>query len=317
MSTVHTQLAHAHFSRRDRRAEGVEPLSFLGRLLIFFIGSPFQPCSISSAPTGCNACCFCCFAFQLTRCNIFVAMQSRSLSAIRSVYLLVGLFFVTGVCVSHARAELSTRPALIGTGEDSLASLLKYPTEALDAGQTGMVQFNCDVAADGRASNVQIVAAPQLGGPFARAVEQAMKTARFEPARLEGKAVAVTVPVTVLFLTGKEQPVIAIYLNHSIADVEAKKNYIARQPLLDQPYRPDYPIPADRAGRGGRIEVSYCLDTDGRMKDLKVLEETPAGYGFAASVTDALRKARYIPAFRDGKPIKECGEFVSEFEGAL
>jgi hypothetical protein len=52
MSTVHSQLAHAHFMRRERAAAGVAGEDFLLAVVRFFIGGSLRFCDIVPARPG-------------------------------------------------------------------------------------------------------------------------------------------------------------------------------------------------------------------------------------------------------------------------
>ena len=47
------------------------------------------------------------------------------------------------------------------------------------------------------------------------------------------------------------------------------------------------------------------IDADGNLQDLRVVSEQPPLVGFRRAASEDFRVARFIPAFRDGKPT-EC-----------
>jgi len=55
----------------------------------------------------------------------------------------------------------------------------------------------------------------------------------------------------------------------------------------------------------GTVELALKIDADGKLKDLKMISEHPPLAGFGRAATEDFRVARFIPAFREGKPV-EC-----------
>lgn len=52
----------------------------------------------------------------------------------------------------------------------------------------------------------------------------------------------------------------------------------------------------------GFSELSYTIDTEGRVKDIKVIDATHAQ--FSAAVVHNLRNWRFVPAKKNGKPVE-------------
>lgn len=120
------------------------------------------------------------------------------------------------------------RPAMIGSGPTSVASLLHYPKKESAAKVEAALQFYCEVDANGRADHIAIVCARDKA-PFRNAVEKALKNGRFVSANVGGKAVPVMLGCTVLFVN-RDRPTIAVAL--ATADkskVTAMGNYIQPQ----------------------------------------------------------------------------------------
>ncbi|HSQ41152.1 MAG TPA: energy transducer TonB [Fibrobacteraceae bacterium] len=68
------------------------------------------------------------------------------------------------------------------------------------------------------------------------------------------------------------------------------------------------PPPAIRqAERDALLRLEFCVDVNGRPYDIRVAEETPAGMGLAEAGRDALSRASFTPAQKDGHPVAFCG----------
>ncbi|MDI6714046.1 MAG: energy transducer TonB [Thermodesulfovibrio sp.] len=64
---------------------------------------------------------------------------------------------------------------------------------------------------------------------------------------------------------------------------------------------PQYPQIARRLGKEGRVVLRLTLNERGDLLNIEVLESAP--YGFTESALEAVKKSKFAPAQRDGKPI--------------
>ena len=55
------------------------------------------------------------------------------------------------------------------------------------------------------------------------------------------------------------------------------------------------------------LRLSFCVDVGGRVYDIRVIEESPAGSGLAAAGREALGRMTFAPAEKDGKAVAFCG----------
>jgi len=65
---------------------------------------------------------------------------------------------------------------------------------------------------------------------------------------------------------------------------------------------PDYPRMARRLGREGRVLLRLVIDETGRLVHAEVVEK--AGFGFDREAMEAVRKSVFLPARRNGVPVK-------------
>lgn len=64
---------------------------------------------------------------------------------------------------------------------------------------------------------------------------------------------------------------------------------------------PQYPQIARRLGKEGRVVLRLTLNERGDLLNIEILESAP--YGFTESAVEAVKKSKFAPAQRDGKPI--------------
>ena len=55
------------------------------------------------------------------------------------------------------------------------------------------------------------------------------------------------------------------------------------------------------------LRLGFCVGADGRVFDVRVLEERPASSGLAEAGRDALSRMVFEPAEKEGKPVPFCG----------
>jgi len=53
----------------------------------------------------------------------------------------------------------------------------------------------------------------------------------------------------------------------------------------------------------GSAELELKVDASGNLQDLKLLSEQPPFLGFGDTAFEDLSRAKFIPAFRNGKPV--------------
>lgn len=64
---------------------------------------------------------------------------------------------------------------------------------------------------------------------------------------------------------------------------------------------PSYPQIARRLGKEGRVVLRLTINERGEVVNIEVIESAP--YGFTESAVDAVKKSRFSPAMKDGKPV--------------
>ncbi|GAB5047249.1 energy transducer TonB [Thermodesulfovibrio sp. TK110] len=64
---------------------------------------------------------------------------------------------------------------------------------------------------------------------------------------------------------------------------------------------PVYPQIARRLGKEGRVVLRLTLDEKGELINVEVIEGAP--YGFTESAVEAVKKSKFSPAIKNGKPV--------------
>jgi TonB family protein len=112
---------------------------------------------------------------------------------------------------------------------------------------------------------------------------------------------------TVIFAIVNDKPRLRIFSNQEREELKKESDFIGPQPFwggdskfngFHYPSRESAPVEVD-----GSTELELKVDATGSLRDLKVLSEQPPFLGFGDAALDDLSKARFIPAFREGKPV--------------
>src|SRR3954470_5632840 len=135
---------------------------------------------------------------------------------------------VAGLATIFGAPGAGTRPAMVGSGPDSLAAHLHFPSSAQAERKRAAVRFYCEIGTDGMPRQIEL--SGKAGREFTAMVQQALRQARFEPALANGKAASVIVGGTVLFLFHRNQPHVIVSLSTAEPEKIARmSNYIQPQ----------------------------------------------------------------------------------------
>jgi TonB family protein len=136
---------------------------------------------------------------------------------------------------------------------------------------------------------------------------RAINALPFTPALVDGKRTQVAFYGTATFSIkdGKPQP--PIYANQEPNEIAAGHDFVAPQPIMVKSKSKDdaaNEISAARAmHKRGAVILSVSVDAAGKPTDVKVVSETPTGFNFGAAAAMITREDRFIPGFRNGKPV--------------
>ena len=239
-------------------------------------------------------------------------------------FMIVLLLFVSSVPAVAQRDTTSTvftivdeLPRIIQR-EDSASRPLTYPDSAREAGIEGVVYVQMVVEPDGRPTNVVVLkGVHELLDEEARRFAQTMN---FSPGRKDGAVVRTRLTLPLRF--GLEDQETA---DQETADQETADPNPAKAKTADDRPRgavvqvPDqmprligglkalqdgirYPREARRKGMEGQVFVQFIVSKEGVPTDLKVTRSVHRLLDREAM--RAVRETRFLPAFKDGKPVR-------------
>jgi len=197
------------------------------------------------------------------------------------------------------------RPALLGLGPTSLVNRIDTQDLIKKGQKDGSVMFCCSVTKTGEIGNVWTY----RGTPDTQLLEQEitkrLDTTEFVPALYNREPVHVLFYGTVTFKVVNGKPRLRIFANQEAEELKKESDFVGPQPFIGRESKFEglhYPDDVLGVPVSGLVELAIDIDADGIMKELKVVSEDPPLMGFRRTAAEDFRVAKFIPAFRDGKP---------------
>jgi len=214
-----------------------------------------------------------------------------------------------------------TTGAVRAKGDVKPPKLLKtvqpvYPEEAKNAGIEGVVIIEARTDAQGKVVAATVLrSVPQLDQAAVDAVKQWL----YEPMLIKGKPTGIIFTVTVVFrLKDKDTKAkdTAKVVSIREADEEFAKGAVKvegeiKPPRLVKTVNPVYPEEARSAEVQGVVILAARIDTNGKVKDIKVLRSIPQ---LDQAAVDALKQWVYEPLLKDGKPVEAVFTVTVRFQ---
>jgi len=140
-----------------------------------------------------------------------------------------------------------------------------------------------------------------------------LATARFIPAIHNHEPVVAVFYGTVKFAVVNGKPRLRVLANQQLEEVDKETDFIDPQPYVGQnPKDPNdskftglhYPETGSTVAVTGVVELSLNVDAKGNLTNLQVLSEEPPLLGFGNAALTDFGEAKFIPAFRNAKPVE-------------
>ncbi len=223
--------------------------------------------------------------------------------------------------------SLEDQPRPVG-GPDAIRKLITYPEEAQKNGIEGRIRVKALVGKDGIVINTEVTS-DSSGGILSEPVVNAIKQTKFIPAKQFGEPVKFWYIFSFRFkinegsVTANLQNVIPETSKKAAADTAVKDEIPPFLPLEDQP-RPVggadairkliiYPDEAQRTGIEGLIRIKALVNTNGKVDNVVVTRDQSKGI-LSKPVVNAIKKVRFIPAEKDGEPVRFWYAFSFRFK---
>ena len=229
------------------------------------------------------------------------------------------------VDIPSAQAKLPMyRPVLLGTGPESLVNRIDT-TGLLKQGQKdAAIMLSCSVKKDGSVLSVSTY----RGTPDSKLLEQellkrlsAAASPKMIPAVYNHMVVDAIYYGTVTLAIVDGKPRLRIFSNQERTELTKESDFIGPQPFWGGDSKFDgfrYPTPdVAPVMVDGSVELELKVDATGKLLDLKLLSEQPPFIGLGDAAFNDMSKAKFIPAFRDGKPVACDVKIPIYYKGSL
>ncbi|MEP6811030.1 MAG: energy transducer TonB [Chthoniobacterales bacterium] len=218
---------------------------------------------------------------------------------------LATVLFCLGVTAAFGETLPERRPALVGSGADSLVNLIDTQGLMQKGQRDAWVMFRCVVGPDGKVGEVLTFRVSPEAELLKHEVSRTLRKARFIAPVNKHHWTYASVSGTVIFFISKGQPRLRVYENQEMDELKRGSDFIAPQPVYvpnSPPSLVSYPGHADSLSTPGTVTLRHSVDANGKTTDVKVVKETPAGEHFGDAALAAVREIDFLPAYRNGKP---------------
>jgi hypothetical protein len=220
-----------------------------------------------------------------------------------SLAVLIGLAALSS---SLAQELPELRPALIGRSPGAIINRIDEKTLVAAKQKEGLVMFFAKVEKTGDVT----WSASYLGAPdsqlLAQEVDRALIGAKMIPAIRNHQPVAVLFYGTVVFSMVNDKPRLRLFANQDANEIKKETDFIAPQACIGG----DSSLAALRYPQNGStvplsaiVNLQVAVDAAGNLQSAKVIDESPPLLGYGDAALGDFNTAKFVPAFRDGKPV--------------
>ncbi|HEY7001644.1 MAG TPA: energy transducer TonB [Candidatus Udaeobacter sp.] len=198
------------------------------------------------------------------------------------------------------------RPALVGASPDSLINRINAADLVKKGQKDAAVMFSCLVAPTGDVVRSACYRGTKGSELLENEVLRSLVKAKFIPAIHDHQPVIAVFYGTVTFAAVKGKPRLRIFSNQQLEEVKKESDFIDPQPYVGPGSKftgIHYPDTGTSVALTGVVELMLDVDAAGNLKNMQVVTEEPPYLGFAQAALNDFDGAKFIPAFRDGKPV--------------
>jgi TonB family protein len=233
----------------------------------------------------------------------------------------LGIYCVTGLLLTSALAFSETkkpatptptpalpefRPALVGTGPNALINTIDSADLIKKGQKDGAVMFTCLVAPTGDVARSGAYRGTKGSELLEKELLKRLAGAKFIPGIYNHIRVLAVFYGTVTFHVVNGKPRLRIFANQQLPEVDKETDFIDPQPFVGPGSKftgTHYPQVPTTVSLTGTVDLEIEVDAAGNLKNMQVLSEEPPFLNFGEAALTDFNQAKFIPAFRDGKPV--------------
>jgi len=198
------------------------------------------------------------------------------------------------------------RPALVGTGPNSLINTIDTSDLIKKGQKDAAVMFTCLVAPTGDIARSGTYRGTKGSELLEKEVLKRLANAKFIPAIHNHQPVLAVFNGTVTFAAVNGKPRLRVFANQQLDELKKESDFIDPQPYVGQDSKftgTHYPEVPTTVSLTGSVELAVEVDAAGNLKSMQVVSEEPPYLGFGQAALSDFNGAKFIPAFRSGKPV--------------
>jgi TonB family protein len=233
----------------------------------------------------------------------------------------LGTFFVIGLLLTADLASTQTvkvgsptptpalpefRPALVGTGPNSLINTIDTSDLIKKGQKDAAVMFTCLVAPTGEIARSGTYRGTKGSELLEKEVLKRLANTKFIPAIHNHQPVLAVFNGAVTFAVVNGKPRLRVFANQQLDELKKESDFIDPQPYVGQDSKftgTHYPEVPTTVSLTGAVELAVEVDAAGNLKSMQVVSEEPPFLGFGQAALSDFNDAKFIPAFRNGKPV--------------
>jgi TonB family protein len=199
------------------------------------------------------------------------------------------------------------RPALIGTGPDSLINRIDTADLIKKGQKDAAVMFSCLVAPTGHIVRSGAYRGTKGSELLEQELLKRLVNEKFIPAIHNHQPVIAIFYGTVTFAAVNGKPRLRIFANQQLDELKKESDFIDPQPYVGQDSKFNgihYPETGSTVQVTGVVELALNVDAKGNLKSMQVVSEEPPFLGFGEAAVSDFTGAKFIPAFRNGQPVE-------------
>jgi TonB family protein len=199
------------------------------------------------------------------------------------------------------------RPALIGSGPNSLINTIDAADLIKKGQKEAAVMFSCLVAPTGDIVRSGVYRGTLHSELLEQELLKRLATAKFIPAIHNHQPVIAVFFGTVKFAVADGKPRLRIFANQQLQELDKETDFIDPQPYVGQDSNftgIQYPETGSTVKLTGVVELALNVDARGNLENIQVVSEEPPLLGFGNAALSDFGGAKFIPAFRNGQPVE-------------
>jgi outer membrane biosynthesis protein TonB len=200
------------------------------------------------------------------------------------------------------------RPAVLGTGPLSVINRIDTQELMRQGQKDATLMFCCSVQRNGEILNTWIYRQSPGSAALEAEAFRCLDTAVFVPAIYNHQTVHVLFYGTISFKVVNGKPRLRIFANQEAEELKSESDFVGPQPFIGRDSKFEglhFPNNMVATPISGLVELGVKVDAAGNMKELRLISEYPPLASFGRAAAEDFRVAKFVPAFRDGKPV-EC-----------